>query len=232
MTQEEVPPPTQPEPPQGQAPQLQADEPSASKAGRPWGETVRKVAVVALAILSYLILADAAIETIFSGAPLRWIVLGTVAAYGGASAALWRYLNWFTRAVATLGVLLAIAAGTAWLPGGLTHGIAMLGQPTSTVLAVVTGVALLMAAAILTRWNVVPLWGRTALGFIALYGLVALVSGIVNRVSYSDLFQGRSEWQRLPFWLQGAFLGALFLTGVFLVNLVYGLIQVRRRALR
>jgi len=183
-------------------------------------------------VLLYLLIADAAVETILSGSPLQWVVLGTVVGYFIVSAALWRYLSSPASAAASVVLVLALVAGTAWLPGGLTQGMAMLRQPTSTVLAGVTGAAILLGTVIVAGWRFVPLWGRLGAGLIALYGLTAVVLGVINRVPYADLFHGHSEWQRLPFWLQGVFLAAALLAVTFLVHLIHGLVKVRGQRLR
>ena len=122
--------------------------PTGGNVVRPWGGRVWGVAAAALAVLLYLLIADAAVETILSGSPLQWVVLGTVVGYFIVSAALWRYLSSPASAAASVVLVLALVAGTAWLPGGLTQGMAMLRQPTSTVLAGVTGVAILLGTVI------------------------------------------------------------------------------------
>src|SRR5437870_1460287 len=223
--------PTQPHP-----------QPSTGNVVRPRGGRLWEFAAAALAVFLYLLIADAAVETILTQSPVQWVVLGTVVGYFIVSAAIWRYLSWSTRAAASLLLLLGLVAGTAWLPGspgvvqyagrGLTQGIVMLRQPTSTVLEGVTAGAILLGAVIMAGWRFVPLWGRLGAGLIAMYGLTAVVLGVIKRVPYADLFHGHSEWQRLPFWLQGAFLAAAVLAVTFLVHLIHGLVKVRGHRLR
>ena len=108
----------------------------------------RAVGVAALAIILYAALVDAAIETFLSGSPVRWWVAGAVALYFALTLALWRWdrprwerLGWSSRATAGFFVLLGVLTLTAWLHGGLTDGVRLLGQPTSTVLATITAAA-------------------------------------------------------------------------------------------
>lgn len=209
-----------------------ATQPSGRKAVPLWVGSLEDGALAALAILLYLLLADAVVETILNQSPVQWIVLGTMAAYFIVSAALWRYMSWSARVAASILVVLALAAGTAWLPGGLTHGIALLRQPTETILAAVTGLALLLAILILVRWKFVPLWGRVALGVIALYGVVAAALGVRAHAAYADLFHGHSEWRGAPVWLQGVVVGTGLLAGTLVVHLGYGLARIRGRGLR
>jgi len=197
-----------------------------------WVGSVEDVALAALAILLYFLLADAVVETILKQSPVQWIVLGTVVGYFILSAALWRYMSWSARATASILVVLALVAGTAWLPDGLTHGITLLRQPTDTILAAVTGLALLLAILILVQWKFVPLWGRVALGVIALYGVATAALGMRAHTAYADLFHGHSEWRGAPVWLQGVVVGTGLLAAMLLVHVGYGLARIRGRGMR
>src|SRR2546425_10764635 len=67
-----------------------------------------------LAIVLYLILIDAAVETFLSELPARWFVGFTVIAYFAASVLLWRRFKWETKAVASLFVLLGLLTLAVW----------------------------------------------------------------------------------------------------------------------
>lgn len=179
---------------------------------------------IALAIAFYIILADAAIETFISGSPGRWITALTVVIYAAVTALFWRRYSWTTKMVASALVLLFLIILTAWLPDGVSYGIVLLGRPTSTVLALVTVLAVLFAGAVLAASRTLPPPARWAAGIIAAYSIAAFVPAIIAGNDYADLFHGASLWARLPFWLQGTFIGALILVPAALVfQLVTGL---------
>jgi hypothetical protein len=174
----------------------------------------------ALAVALDLLLIDGAVETLVSGSPVRWWVAGLVAAHLAISVGLWRYrrtaaqgsLGWNGFATATFLFLLGLLAFTAWLPGGLTEGIRLLGQPTSRVLSLLSIAAITLAAVSLVRIAWLPRWGKLLVLLLAAYGLVAFAKGIIQGTEFSDLLHGASLWMRLPFWLQGAFVGAIIMT--------------------
>src|SRR5438309_7277639 len=84
-------------PPQAEQPSGPAQPhqpPTGRNEVRPRGERVWQFAAAVLAVLLYLLIADAAVETILSRSPVQWIVLATVVAYFIVSAALRQYLSW------------------------------------------------------------------------------------------------------------------------------------------
>jgi len=173
-----------------------------------------ELGAAALTIVLCLLLIDAAVETFVSGAPVRWWVAGVAAAFLSLIAGvLWRgpanRFGWSSRATASVFVLLGLLAGTVWLRDGLTNGVAMLRLPTSVILSTVSALAVAAAGLMLVRVRFLPWWGRAALGLLALYGVAAFVVGIIEGMPYPNLFQGESLWRRLPYWLQGAFIGTL-----------------------
>ena len=169
----------------------------------------------ALAVLFSLLLIDAAVETFISGAPVRWWVAGTsprISRFGPRALAWWalRASFWLVRgASVSFFVLLALLAATAWLPDGLTNGVAMLRQPTSIVLSAVSALAVACAGVVLVRGEVRALWGRAALGVLACTVWPRSSSAIHDGAAYPALLRGESFWQRLPSWLQGAFVGVV-----------------------
>jgi hypothetical protein len=179
---------------------------------------------IVLAIALYVILADAAIETFVSGSPGRWITAGTVVLYAAVTALFWRRYSWATKMVASALVLLFLITLTAWLPEGVSRGIVLVGWPTSTVLALATALAVLLAGGVLAASRALPPAARWAAGIIAAYGIAAFVPAIIAGNDYADLFHGASLWARLPFWLQGTFISALILVPAAVVfQLVTGL---------
>ena len=175
----------------------------------------RRFGAIALALLLYALLADAAVETFASGSPVRWWVAGIIVVYAAASVVLWKRVpgiwdrfGWRDRAAASFFVLLGLLAFTAWRPGGLVAGVKLAAQSTSTIFAAVAAAAVLLSTVVLLRaLKSAPLWARAALAVLAAYGFGAFVLGIARHTPYPELLRGASLWVRMPFWLQGAFLG-------------------------
>lgn len=194
-------------------PSTQSSQASVVTAAPPVSRRRDELGAAALTIVLCLLLIDAAVETFLGGAPVRWWVAGVVAVYLGLTAFVWRAsgdrFGWSMRATASFLALLGVLALTAWLPDGLTNGVAMLTQPTSVVLSAVSAIAVAVAGLLLLRVRFLPWWGRAALGLLALYHVAAFAVGVIEGTPYADLFQGESLWRRLPYWLQGAFIGAL-----------------------
>jgi hypothetical protein len=193
---------------------------------------LRSAGVAVAAGCLYLLLVDAAVETFLTGAPVRWIVGAAVAAYVALSVLLRRTLTVHTSASASLLVLLGLLALTAWLPGGPTVGMSMVRQPTSTVLLAATTLAILLAGWVVVRLKILPVAFRVVVGVLTLYGLAGLAWGIVVATPFPELFHGQGLWVRLPFWLQGAFIGGLVLlpAGVVILAVAAAVgMQGRRR---
>jgi len=209
------------------------------------GSGVKSTTAAVLAVVAQLLLFDAAVETFWSGSPLRWWVALAVLAFVALSVWLWRPGGWLARrfgwsgaASTSILALLGLLVASAWLPGGQVDGVRMLLQPTSTLLTVVTAVAVALGTFALVRAaSSLPATARLITRAVVLaltaYALVALGLGIGGRTPYAALFHGQSLWMRLPFWLQGAFIGGLVLfpAGVVLqaVAAVVGM-QGRRRS--
>lgn len=175
---------------------------------------LRRSAIAIVALLLYALLVDAAIETYRSGADVRlWITL-PVAAYVG-------FTVWLLRQqrasrpgpVASIWLssflFLAMLAVSASMPDGVRNGIRVGTLPTSTVLSVTTMAVIALALVALTVRSPLPVAGRIVAALAACYGLAAFATGIAWHRSYVELLQGASFWQRLPYFLQGAFVGAL-----------------------
>jgi transglutaminase-like putative cysteine protease len=190
----------------------------------------------ALAVVLYLAIADAAVETFLRDSLLRWWIAGAAVLYLALCAAvwrlmpkLWRRLNWANQAGLSLLVLLALMSATVWMPGGLEQGLNLIGQPTSIVLALVTAVVVALSGIFLARLRFVPLAGKIVAGLLAAYGVAAFLLAVNAGTPYPSLFHGASQWTRLPFWLQGATVGALFLVPLaLLLEIVTGLRQITR----
>lgn len=195
----------------------------------PWREAVSAV----IAVVLMLLLLDAAVETFLSGSPQRWVLTGAAVAGLVLLAVLWRRLGWAARGLLALFTLLGTLAFSAWRPAGTTHGVVLLGQPTSNVLAAVVGASVGLAGVSLLRMRYLPVTVRAALGVLALYGAAAFAAGALEGASYPDLFHGQSLWKRLPSWLQGATVSAaVFLPVAVLVQFLVGMWRIRGPQLR
>lgn len=171
----------------------------------------------ALAIALGLLLLDAAVETLLQGAPVRWVVLGVTAASIVLAGLLYLRVGWAASAIAVLLAFLALLALTAWLPGGSERGVTLLRQPTPVVLAATCGLALLVAAGIFVATRILPLPARAVLAVLAIYGAAAFIQGAIQIAPFVGLFHGQSLWTRLPWWLQGAFIGGVVILPLTLI---------------
>jgi hypothetical protein len=176
-----------------------------------------------LALVAHLALLDAAVETFWSGSPLRWWICPALVLFTALSVWLWRpggrLLSRFGLAPAAstpvMG-LVALLAVTAWLPGGHDSGLRMLMQPSGRLITSVLAAGVLLAAvALLTRSSVLPptarLVARVVVTCLALYAVASLGFGLRQNASFASLLQGAAMWRRLPRWFQGPMVGALAL---------------------
>ncbi len=166
-------------------------------------------------VIVWVLLIDAAVETLVAGVALGWLVALTVANYF-AVIGLWRTrqpwwarLRWRHQATIAVTVLFGLLAVTCWLPGGLDNGIRLVRQPTSAVLTVVTAVSIVLAVVSIVKLSFTPRLVRILIAGLGGYGLAALTLGLVRDTSYADLLRGASAPSVLPFYLRGAFVGAV-----------------------
>ena len=194
------------------------------------------------AILSQFALVDIAIETFWSGSPIRWWVAPPVLVFVALGVWLWRPGGWAAKrwgwegaASWSIGALLVLLAVTAWLPGGNTNGVRLLLQPTATLLTSAIAAAVVLAAVVLFRaLAVLPstarMVARGVLMALAIYALASLCVALYDRAPFTTLFQGGAAWQRLPRWLQGSFIGAFALLPLALLGqAVRAVDHLRRR---
>jgi hypothetical protein len=180
---------------------------------------LRRVALTGTALVGLIALLDAAVETFRSASPVRWWVAPPVVAFVALNAWAWRPGGSLRRrfgaggaATDAIGGLLALFVATAWLPDGQTAGVRMLQQPTSTLLAVLTALAVVFAGSLLVR-AAAGLPRKAAVGAAAVvvslttYATYALALAAYERAPYAALFHGAAAWQRLPAWLQGPMIG-------------------------
>lgn len=177
----------------------------------------------------YLLLLDMAIETLFGGRSVRWIVLATVSVYLGVSAYVgWRYYTVWGSAVVKNGPWFSLVTFFALLYisfigfAGPELGIQLLGLSASQVLALVVAITLILASLDFMRQQFVPIrWRQIGLG-IALYGVIAYLGAFFDKLTLVELYGGKSFWSSLPVWTQGSYVGPLLLIPLLLLTQVYG----------
>ncbi|HEV2396580.1 MAG TPA: hypothetical protein VGS27_06550, partial [Candidatus Sulfotelmatobacter sp.] len=90
-------------------------------------------------------------------------------------------------------------------------------------------VVVALSGIFLVRLQFIPRPGKIAVGLLAFYGVFAFVFAIGATTPYPSLFHGQSQWMRLPFWLQGATVGSLFIVPVtLLLEIVTGLSRITK----
>ncbi|MGH7635770.1 MAG: hypothetical protein ACRENC_18735, partial [Gemmatimonadaceae bacterium] len=149
----------------------------------------------ALAFAVYGLLIDAAVETWWSGSPVRWWMVAAVAIYAVATALLWRRITWRNNAAISAFVFLGLVTATTWLPGGLSVGVRIGGRQTATLLSVLSAAAVALAGAVVWRFRAVPRAVRAGVLLLAAYGLTAFVYGVIAGAPFAALFTGDSLWQ-------------------------------------
>lgn len=191
---------------------------------------LRALGVMLLALALNVALVDVALETFLTGSAVRWVVVVVVVAHLAGTVALWRRSSWTARAKTAAGVALGLLALTAWLPGGLKQGVVVLTQPTATVLGALGAAAVAWAGLTLLTLSGLPRPVRVLAALLSAYAVVALVIGTIDATPVDALLHGQSLWIRLPFFLQGAFIGMLLLVPAAIVVLVsHAIVRVARR---
>ena len=197
-------------------------------ARRPKPSLWQRLGASSLAIFFDLLLLDAGIETYLRGSPTRRLVGIVVASYFALNVWLWRKMGWLVKAGLSSLVLLGLLAFAAWQQESSREGIVLLGQSTSALLSIVTAGAVAFAGMALARLKVLRLAGRFAVALLTVYAVAAFVAGVATGRPYPDLYHGASLWTRLPFWLQGAFVGSFVVLPLALVSLTLsGLLRPR-----
>jgi hypothetical protein len=182
------------------------------------------MAAAIVTVCAQLLLLDAAIETFRSGSPLRWWLSPPALLFVALVVWLWHRhgswascVKWSGAASASMLALLLLLVASAWLPGGQVDGVQLLGQSTSTLLIVVTAAGVTLGAVSLVRSRTLGRSTSLVVAGLTVYSVAALVVAIGQHTSYQAIFRGESLWTWLPFFLQGAFLGAVAIVPLSLV---------------
>ncbi len=193
-----------------------------------------------LALLAHLALLDAAVETFWSGSPLRWWISPALIVFAALSVYMWRPGGSLLRRLGPAGAagtpvlgFIALLAATAWVPAGQDSGVRVFLQSTATLLIVGVAAAVLLAAIVLIRQAAVVgptprLALRILVAVVAAYAMAALALGVLGHTPFALLFNGAAAWQRLPRWLQGPFLGVVLLPLAVLAEGARAFVQLRR----
>ena len=179
----------------------------------------------------HALLINAAAEAVLKGSPLQWWLVGTVGGVLVLTALLWRPTGWAMKAgLATL-ALLGLLAGTLWYVGDVSQGLTLIGQPSALVLTAVSGLLVGAAGLWLMLHRAVPWWGKVIVGLITVYGTAAFVLPLLSAAGLPDVL-AMTNLDRLPFWIQGQFIGVVVLLPLALLALlITGVTQVRGRQL-
>jgi len=87
----------------------------------------------------------------------------------------------------------------------------MFAEFTSIALPLLSAATILLSGIAVARAHVLPRWEGLVSALLATYGIAAFILAIKSGTPYLQLFHGGSEPTPLPFWLQGAAVGTLFI---------------------
>jgi hypothetical protein len=163
-------------------------------------------------------LIDAGVETWLSGSPARFWVAIPVALYVVFS--LWALQQGarlaapgiVTQTPAAFYLFLAILVALTYEPAGLAGGVVMFNRPMPVILTSIALVVTVLAALRMATPRGLAVWARLIMLALGGYAGGALALGLMKGTPLPELLHGHSEWQRLPYWMQGAFVGTMVLT--------------------
>jgi hypothetical protein len=186
-----------------------------------------------VSVILSLLLIDVAVETFLAGSPLLISVVVVEVLVIVLLALLWSRAGPTTRVIVPLAGLVGLVAWAVVRVGAGADPALRLATMTLPRIAVaMTAVAVVMAA--LTP---LLLFGRrwyfgVPLTIIGLYALVPLARALLIAAALPRVLAGEFDWQRLPFWLQGGYLGGgvLLPLALLLALCALGVALVRRRS--
>jgi hypothetical protein len=164
---------------------------------------------------------DAAVESWMTGSPLRlglaagallyFLLTAYVVSKGGRVGGRGWLMDPFAGAILFLGFLVACSWAREWTTSGIT--VARHATPVVLSSALIVLVAAAAGRMLLpggtTSWSV-----RIATLVVCGYACASFGRGIANSMSFPDLLTGHAFWLRLPWWAQGAWLGAFVVVPV------------------
>ncbi len=186
-----------------------------------------------VSVILALLLIDVAVETFLAGSPLLISVVVVEVLVIVLLALLWSRVGPTTRVMIPLVGLVGLVAWAVVRVGAGADPALRLATLTLPRIAVaLTVVAVLMAA-------LTPLliFGRrwyfgVPLTIVGLYALVPLARALLVAAALNRVLAGEFDWQRLPFWLQGGYLGGgvLLPLALLLALCALGAALVKRRS--
>jgi hypothetical protein len=186
-----------------------------------------------VSVILALLLIDVAVETFLAGSPLLISVVVVEVLVIVLLALLWSRVGSTTRVMIPLAGLVGLVAWAVVRGGAGTDPALRLATLTLPRIAVaMTALAILMAA--LTpllllgrRW-----YFGLPLTIVGLYALVPLARALLVAAALPRVLAGEFDWQSLPFWLQGGYLGGAVLLplGLLVALCALGVALVKRRS--
>ncbi len=186
-----------------------------------------------VSVILALLLIDVAVETFLAGSPLLISVVVVEVLVIVLLALLWSRVGSTTRVMIPLAGLVGLVAWAVVRVGAGADPALRLATLTLPRIAVaLTAIAVLMGA--LTP---LLLFGRRwyfglPLTIIGLYALVPLARALLVAAALPRVLAGEFDWQSLPFWLQGGYLGGgvLLPLALLLALCALGVALVKRRS--
>jgi hypothetical protein len=176
------------------------------------------VGVAGLTILALLAIVDAAIETFWTGSPVRWWFSPPALAFAGLSVWIWKPGGWAARrwgwggaSTSSIGGLLIMLAAAAWFAPAGAAGVRMLARDAMSVLCLGAALVVLLVVVGTARARILPLAGVVTVAALGAYAVTAFVMAFRDGAPLQAVVAGAGFWGRLPVYLQGAFLGAFLI---------------------
>jgi hypothetical protein len=162
-----------------------------------------------------LLVIDAAVESWLAGSPIRmglaataalyFVLTGYVVSKGGRVGGRGWLMDPFAGAILFLGFLVACSWAKEWTATGiavLRHGAPVV-LPGAMIALVVAAACRMLLPGGTTSWTI-----RVVTLLVCGYATASFARGIADAAPFHDLLTGRAFWLRLPWWGQGAWLGA------------------------
>jgi transglutaminase-like putative cysteine protease len=171
-------------------------------------------------IVTALLALDAAYETFRAGSDERWWVAALAFIMVGVQIFLLSRQR--AAAAAWCGVigLLLFPLGGLWLSSIADRGVVMLGIETRALAVIAVAMGVGLAALAIATVPRMPRAGQIVIALLALYAIAAYAVGLREQTHLVDIVGGASLWSRLPYWLQGGFIGAAVLLPAALVIVI------------
>jgi hypothetical protein len=162
-----------------------------------------------------LLVIDAAVESWLAGSPIRtglaaaallyFLLTAYVVSKGGRVGGRGWLMDPMAGAVLFLGFLVACSWAKEWIAQGIT----VARHPAATVFAGAMLALAVMAAGRMLGPGGAKSWSiRVPVVLVCGYAAASFARGIAETTPFVDLLTGHAFWLRLPWWAQGAWLGA------------------------